>query len=131
MLHDSDDIATMTIEPEEIYYLVQKMAEHRQEHGEANFFTSIGILAERYRDDPDRTFCISQRMSCLIPLMNDPRMRGWSFEDSKDSKCTVTNAAVFIAVAKCSFLKRDESLSFDPDQFFKIVLENSDLNENT
>jgi hypothetical protein len=40
--------------------------------------------------------------------------------------CLLTNEAVFTATALCSMKKEDERMHFDPDEFFDIVLRESE-----
>jgi len=131
MLFDSiKAIQELKIEPEEILYLMQEMTKRHDMNEQADWYTSIAILAERYPSDPDRTFCISERMRCLLPLMKDARMRGWSFESWDDPECTMTNEAVFRAIAKCPLRGGSERMRFDSDEFFQIVLEDSKPDAN-
>lgn len=118
------DIYGLHIESEEIIHLVQEMAKLREEGQDTNWYTSIGILAERYKDDRDRAVCISERMMCLTNVMNDDRMRAWTRKpDGKEY--VLTNQAAFIAAAKCPLRYKDEKLFFDPEEFFQIALAES------
>jgi hypothetical protein len=119
-------IEKLDIEPDEIFSLIEEMAKRHETNDDVDFTTAMIILAMRYKKDPDRAFCISERMRCLNPMMKDERMRGWTM-NTQDPKCTLTNHAVFRAVAKCSlqFDKKDH-VWFDPDEFFRLVLTESD-----
>ncbi len=123
-----EDAGHLRIEPEEITYLVQEMARRHDEDGEADFFASFAILMGRYEgheDAADRIYSITARMRCLAELMQDERMRGWTMK-TEDLKCTLTNAAVFHAVALCTLQIKDERFYFEPDEFFRIALEKTE-----
>lgn len=118
----------MVIDPEEIIYLVQEMADRHYKGQEIGFEYSVLALLEKYegRDDiADRTYCVSTRMHCLICLMGDKRMRGWSME-TKDPECTLTNCALFHAAALCPLRLDSERYRFDADEFFRIALEKAE-----
>ena|ERR1035437_106889 len=119
------DIQLMQIKAEEITDLVLEMARLHQERGpgKVDFYTAVGILAERYRDtkDHDRPFCVMERMRCLNGLLGDERMRGWTINGIEES-CLLTNGAVFRAVAKCPLKANAKRVWFDADEFFDIVL---------
>lgn len=55
-----DDILPMQIEPEEIFYLMREMTKAHDEHGEASWYTQVGILADRYPKDHVRVSCITR-----------------------------------------------------------------------
>jgi hypothetical protein len=116
-----DDIIPMQIEPEEIVYLVTEMAKSHDEHGEVDWYTQVGILADRYPRDSIRSFCIMERMQCLIRMTKDKRMKDWSM-DTDDPKCDLTHGAVFRATAKAPLYVRRQRLRFDADEFFTLVL---------
>jgi hypothetical protein len=62
-------------------------------------------------------------MRCLVEMTKDERMRGWSMQ-AIEKDCLLTNDAVFKATALCT-LNRDKDgtrAHFDPDEFFNIVL---------
>jgi len=109
------------IEPEEIIYLVKEMTRLRDEGHEPNWYTSIGILAERYRNERGKPFCITERMECLAEMMKDPRMRGWSLDGPQEG-CMITSEAVFTATAKCTLQANEKQFWFDADEFFNIAL---------
>jgi hypothetical protein len=117
------DIQSMQIAPEEITYLVQEMARRHQERppGEVDFYTALAILADGYRQDHDRCFCIMERMRCLIALRADERMRGWTVQGIEKG-CILTNEAIFRAAAKCPLKANRKRVWFDADEFFKIAL---------
>jgi len=119
------DIGNMKIEPEEIIYLVQEMAQRHDKDQDVGFEASVFVLFEKYkgRDDiADRAYCITTRMHCLTDLMGDERMHGWTLE-TRDPKCKLTNGAVFHAVALCPLRLENERYHFDADEFFRIALE--------
>lgn len=117
------EITELEINPDDVTYLAQEMA--RRDHADdADFFTSIAILGQRFRGQEksaDRMFCISTRMECLSELMKDKRMPGWTIE-TNDPQCTVANA-VFHAAAVCTLRVEDDRFYFDADEFFRIALE--------
>jgi hypothetical protein len=117
------DIQKMQIEPDEIIYLIQEMArEHdRRGPGGVSFYTAMAILADRYRDDHERCFCVMERMRCLRTLADDPRMRGWTMQGVEED-CLLTNEAVFRAVARCPLRANSKRTWFDADEFFALVL---------
>jgi hypothetical protein len=117
------EIQKLEIATEEITYLVEEMArQHEQrEQGEVNFYTAVAILAERYRQDHDRCFCVMERMRCLVEVMRDSRMRGWTIQGIEEG-CLITNEAIFRAVAKCPLKADAKRAWFDPDEFFNIAL---------
>jgi hypothetical protein len=119
------EIQRMEIAPEEIVYLVEEMAKVHQERGSATFYTSVAILAERYRNEPGRSFCVIERMRCLAALSSYGRMKGWTIEGTE--KCCIhTQEPVFRAVAKCPLKADAKRVWFDPDEFFQIVLAETD-----
>lgn len=124
-----DDILPMQIEPEEIFYLVREMAKAHEERGEASWYTQVAILADRYPKQSSRTFCIMERMQCLIGLKKDKRMRGWSM-DTDDPKCDLTHEAVFRATAKAPLYRKGKRLRFDPNEFFALALTETDSEGN-
>jgi hypothetical protein len=119
------DIPTIKVEPEEIIYLVEQMQARHDKDEEVGFFASMAILGDRYRggkDCVDRMYCIQTRMECLSALMKDERMHGWTME-TNDPKCTVTNSAIFHATALCPLLIENDRFYFNPDEFFRIALD--------
>src|SRR5262249_30603450 len=122
------DIDKMKIDPEEIIYLVQEMVRRHDENLDVGFESSVFVLFEKYkgRDDiANRAFCVTTRMHCLAELMGDARMRGWTME-TRDPECTLTNSAVFHAVALCALRHENEQYHFDADEFFRIALEEAE-----
>lgn len=117
------EITNLEINPEDVAYLAQEMA--RRNHAEnADFFTLIAILGERFRGQEksaDRMFCISTRMECLSELMKDQRMRGWTIE-TNEAQYTLANWAIFHAAAVCTLQVQDDRFYFDADEFFRIAL---------
>jgi hypothetical protein len=117
------NVQVMQIETEEITYLVSEMARQHEESapGEVDLVTAVVILAERYRDDQHRPFCIMERMRCLIELVTDERMRGWTVQGIEEG-CLLTNEAIFGATAKCPLKADANRIWFDPDEFFQMAL---------
>lgn len=118
------DLQKIEIEPEEIVYLVQELAKDHEAGYDGDFYSAVRILHERYQDDIERTFCITERLRCLIELMKSPRMRGWAFQSTQPDG-VFTNGAVFHATAKCT-LRGEDRAYFEPDEFFDWVLKESD-----
>jgi len=126
-----EDALRLKIEPEEIAYLVQEMARQDDLAGGVDLYASIPILMDRYKGQEkvaDRIYCLTIRMRCLADLMQDERMQGWTMEAS-DPECTLTNAAIFNAVALCSVWTEAERFHFDPDEFFRIAKEHVETEE--
>jgi hypothetical protein len=119
------EIQAMQIAPEEITYLVQELAQQHQERGSGeidDFHTAVAILAERYRDrEPNRPLCVIERVRCLAALITDNRMCGWTLQGIEEG-CLLTNEAIFRATAKCPLRADAERVWFDADEFFEIVL---------
>jgi hypothetical protein len=116
----------LKIRPDEIIGLIEEMTARRDSSEPSDIYTSLAILAERYkgkRNATDRILCISTRMTCLSELMssNDPRLRGYT-KSTEDPSCTVTNAAMFHAAALCPVRVDDKRTWFDLDEFFDIAL---------
>jgi hypothetical protein len=127
------ETVAMTIEPEDIVHLVQEMTRlHDEGRGEGrtpDMYSAIGILAERHRGDVGKPACIMQRMRCLEEVMKDSRMRGWSFNGPEEG-CKITSEAVFRATAICPLKATSKRLWFDADNFFEIVLRETDSEGN-
>jgi hypothetical protein len=124
------DVDKLTIEPDEILYLVQEMTRRAREGDSVDWHTSIGVLADKYPGDPDRVFCISERIRCLVDMMSDPRMVAWT-KKAPDLEYTLTKAPVFKATAKCPLIRGDKRFKFDPDVFFRIILEEAEAEGTT
>lgn len=126
------DIYALKIEPEEIIYLVKEMSRLHNEGEEPDWYMAVLILKDRYEAEDihvqaEKLFCITERMRCLLEMTKDKRMRGWSMQ-AIEKDCLLTNHAVFSGTALCT-LKRDEDRKrghFDPDEFFNIVLQESE-----
>lgn len=120
----------LVIEPEEIIYLVQEMTARARRGERPNWQTSIAILAEKYRGYPDRIHCISVRIRCLTDMMEDGRMAAW-VRVAPEFDYSLTKKAVFRATARCPLILREKQYRFDPDVFFRIVLEEADAEGQT
>jgi hypothetical protein len=120
-----DEALEAQIEPQEILHLVTEMTKRHGEGQEVNWYTQVGILADRFPGKSPKLFAISQRMQCLIEVMKDPRMRGWTFEVA-DPNCLITNEAVFRATALAPLHLTKDRITFDPEEFFLIVLGESE-----
>jgi hypothetical protein len=82
----------------DILFLVEEMGRLHDEGCETSWFTQIGILSELFPAHSDEPYCIMERMQCLIKLMGEDRMRGWTMK-TIDRTCTLTNRAVFTATS--------------------------------
>jgi hypothetical protein len=124
----------MAIEPSEIIDLVEEMTELHDNSEEIDWYSSMGVLFNRYsgtEDCADRVFCISTRMSCLSDLMksDDERLHCWA-KIANDPKCIVTHSALFHATALCKLNWDEKRTWFDPDEFFNIALEQAESEGN-
>jgi hypothetical protein len=115
------------IKPEEILYLVKEMARLHEEGSEPDWYSMVFILSDRYKRRMSKVLPIVERMGCLVEIMKDERMRGWSMQ-AIEKDCLLTNDAVFKGVALCPMKQDDDGkrLHFDPDEFFNIVLQQSE-----
>jgi hypothetical protein len=122
---------TTKITPEEIISLVKEMTRRREEGENVGYETAVFILCQRYdrndQEQHDKAFVIMQRLDCLTKLTNanDNRMRGWTLE-GKEEGCLFSNEAVFRATALCRIRRKDGHAYFDPDEFFDLVLMESE-----
>lgn len=115
----------LIIEPDEILYLVQEMTKRAREGGAVDRYTSLAVLTKKYSGDPDRVFCISERVRCLVQMLEDPRMEAWT-RKGPDLDYTLTREPVFKATAKCPLIRGQNRFEFDRDVFFRIVLEEAE-----
>ena len=115
-----DGVQKLVIEPEELAFLVQEMT-RQEEEGRTGLHTVMCILAQRYSGDHERAFCVHVRVRCLISLLDDPRMRGWS-PQTAESGCRMTQAA-FHAAAICPLRLANERYYFNADEFFRIAFQ--------
>ncbi|HKV77124.1 MAG TPA: hypothetical protein VJP02_03240 [Candidatus Sulfotelmatobacter sp.] len=119
------------VKPEEILYVVTNMTRLHEEGKKPNFCTAALILTDHYkgkRNAVEKVFVITERLQCLATLVkkNDERMRGWTME-AVDPDCMITNTAVFAATALCPLRDgENDRPNFDPDEFFQIVLRESE-----
>jgi hypothetical protein len=125
-----DDLYATKVEPEEILYVVTHMTRLHEEGKEPDFHAAMCIITDRHkreRNGMEKSFVIIERIHCLLRLIEskDERMRGWSM-DSIDADCMLSNHAVFAATALCPMQKDGNHMSFDADEFFDIVLRESD-----
>lgn len=119
----------MQIAPEELMSLVTDMAARRKDGEDVDFYTGVGLLAQRYKDQPGRSFCISERMRCLAELSSEPRMKGWTIQGTEEG-CLFTHEAVFRAAARCPLRADEHDLWFDTEEFFRIALEETTAEGN-
>jgi hypothetical protein len=126
----TDDLYATKVTLAEILYVVKKMTRLHESGEKPDFESATFIIADRYRGKRDavaKTFAIMERMLCLSKLMErkDERMRGWTI-DAIEEGCMLTNEAVFTATALCPLKKNGERICFEPDDFFEIVLRESE-----
>lgn len=126
----TDDPYATKVTLEEILHVVKKMTRLHEEGEKPDFESASFIIADRYRgkrNAVEKTFAIMERMLCLSRLMEkkDERMRGWTM-DAIEEGCMLTNEAVFTATALCPLKKDGEWACFEPDEFFEIVLRESE-----
>lgn len=120
-------IQAIQIDDEEIFYLVEEMSRLHQERepGETDWYSAMALMADKYREDHERIFCIMERMQCLMPMLKDERMRGWTMEGIEEG-CLLTNEAIFRAVARCPLKADAKRIWFDPDEFFRMALQETE-----
>lgn len=117
-----DQVDRLAIEPEEILYLVQEMTARARRGERPGWSTSIDVLSEKYRGDPERVYCISVRIHCLVDMIRDGRMAAW-VRAAPEADYSLTKEPVFRATARCPLIRGETRYRFDPDTFFRIVLE--------
>lgn len=112
-------IQSLVIEPEEIRFVVRELAKDQNSGREGDWYTAMTVLVQRYPGDLKRACCISDRMECAIPLMNDRRMQ----EIAEEARHTSSSSsqAMFHAVAKCPLRTDGRRVWFDPNEFFAIA----------
>lgn len=114
------------IDPADIIHLVSEMAKLRDEGAEPNWYSQIGILAERFPRGSRKPLAITERMQALIPMLKDKRAKGWSFEGIEPG-CTITHEAMFRAAALAPLHCPDgKKLKFKREEFFNVVLEQTE-----
>jgi hypothetical protein len=114
------------IEPEDILYLVTEITKRHDAGKSVDWYTQIAILHHRYPGSSGKLFAIVERMLCLGTLMHDKRMRGWSTEVPDNPECSMTNEVIFRATALAPLHIIDDKLQFDAEEFFSIVLRETD-----
>jgi len=125
-----DDLYATKVRPDEILYVVTNMARLHEEGKNPDFYTAMFIVTDRYKKKKnavEKSFVIIERLQCLGKLLakKDARMRGWTMEGIEEG-CLLTNDAVFTATALCPMKREDERMYFEPDEFFDIVLRESE-----
>lgn len=127
-----DDLYTTKVKAEEILYVVTNMSRLHEDEKNPNFYTAMFIVTDHYKGKKnavEKSFVIIERLQCLTRLIEkkDARMRGWTMEGVEEG-CLLTNEAVFTATALCPMKKKEDErwMNFDPDEFFDIVLRESE-----
>jgi hypothetical protein len=115
------NVQSIEVRPSEIFDLVGEMAALHDEGGNPDWYTAAAITAGNFHSNPDKVISIMERMGCLIALMKDPRMRGWTIARIEEG-CVFTHQSVFAATAKCTLQINEERIFFDPEEFFRIAL---------
>lgn len=115
----------LVIEPEEILWLVQQMTARARRGESPDWQTSITVLARKYRGDPQRVYSISMRIRCLVDMMKDARMAAW-VRAAPEIDYSLTKEPVFRATARCPLILEENRYRFDPDVFFRLVLEEAE-----
>ena len=112
----------LKIKPSDIKFLVSEMAKLHDTDALKGFEAQVFILLKRHgKKKTDKIFAIVERMRCLLALMEDERMRGWTLEGLEPG-CILTHEAVFDATASCRLRDKDGHFAFDPDEFFELAL---------
>ena len=112
-------IQSLVVEPEEIRFVVRELAKDQNSRRDGDWYTAMTILVQRYPGDLKRACCISDRMECAVPLMNDRRMQPIAQEARHTSSSS--SQAMFHAVAKCPLRTDGRRVWFDADEFFAFV----------
>ena len=130
------EILEERVDPADILHLVSEMGKLRDEGREPDWYSQVGILADRFPRGSIKPMAIMERMQAFLPMLKDKRARGWSF-DSVEPGCTMTHEAMFRGAALAPLHARKSRktragqsdrtrLSFKRDEFFAIVLEQTD-----
>ena len=112
----------LKIKPSDIKFLVTEVEKLHGTDADKGYETQAFILMRRHGKKPAKVFAILERMHCLLALMEDDRMRGWTLE-SDEPGCTLTHEAVFDATATCQLRDKDGHFSFNSDEFFRACAE--------
>ena len=120
-----EEAVQLVIEPEEILWLVGEMTARARRGERPDWSPSIAALAGTYRGDPDRVYCISVRIRCLVDMMRDARMAAW-VRAAPEVDYSLTKEPVFRATAWCPLILEEKRYRFDPDIFFRTVLEEAE-----
>jgi len=123
-------VYTTKVNPEEILYVVLNMTRLHEQGKNPGYENAMFILTDRYkkrRNAAQKCFVIMQRIHCLLRILEskDDRMRSWTV-DAADPDCMLTDQAVFTATALCPMRRQNGRAYFHPDEFFDIVLRESE-----
>jgi hypothetical protein len=113
------------LSPSEILDLVGEMAELHEEGEHPDWFAAAAITVRNFHSSSDKAFCIMERMGCLVAIMKDSRMRGWTIKKA-DEEFVFTRYSVFAATAKCALQINEKRIFFNPEEFFSIALTETD-----
>lgn len=119
---------TTKITPDEIISLVDALRQQHDDGQQTSYLLASVILFQRYaRNDEEeehKPFVIMQRMDCLTHLIeSDERMRGWT--RGEEDGWLLADRAVLRATALCRIRRRNGHAYFKPDEFFDLVLNES------
>jgi hypothetical protein len=117
------EIMKIKIEPAELLLLMAEMALLEDDVKEKEVYKKASHIIKRYPDTV-KASAVIKRLGAMNDMMEDPRMRAWA-KNGTDPDTTYTDDAVIRATALCPLKAHGESLYFDPDEFFRIVLEHS------
>ena len=85
----------LRVKPSEITFLVSEMAKLHDTNALEGFEAQVFVLLKRHgKKKTHKLFAIVERMRCLLALMEDERMRGWTLEGLEPG-CTLTHEARF------------------------------------
>ncbi len=115
------------IEPEDIYHVVQEMGKLRDEGGQPDWYSAIGILAQAYPAGSRKPVAIMERMQALGPVLQDERAQKWNLKTTVPGQA-MTHSSMFGAAALAPlYLSEDgKHYEFKPDEFFAIVQEQAE-----
>jgi hypothetical protein len=117
-----EELKNTRIRPEEIIHLVDEVSRRSEAGYEVSWIMQIAIMAEKFPGDLSKGVVIMQHLQCMIALVDDPRMKGWSFEPKEEPGCLLAREAVFRATALAPIHITNEQAHFDADEFFALAL---------
>jgi hypothetical protein len=118
------EIMAIEIDPRELLLLMAEMELLEDESKEKEVYKKASHIIERY-PDTIRASAVIKRLGAMNEMMEDPRMRGWVVQ-LNEPEAYRTDDAVIRAAALCPLKARGETLYFNANEFFRIVLEQSE-----